>query len=223
MLALLPLALAAADPVAVVELFTSEGCSSCPPADRVLAELAQDPRVIGLGFHVDYWDGLGWKDPLSTSAASGRQHAYARTLGNGDYTPQMVVDGRVEFVGSDSTSARAAVARSLEKKPSVAVAVAIDGDTVKWSLDRAPANAKVLVAIVEDGVVHRVPRGENSGRTLHHDRAVRSFVVRELDGPSGSATLTVPADVVRDKARAVVVVSDASGVLGAAQVTLTAR
>jgi hypothetical protein len=217
------LSLAAADPVAVVELFTSDGCSSCPPADRVLAELAQDPRVIALGFHVDYWDGLGWKDPLSTSNASNRQHEYARKLRNGDYTPQMVVDGRIEFVGSDASSAQAAVARSLEKKPSVAVAVAVDGDTVKWSLDHAPANARVLVAVVEDGVVHHVPRGENSGRTLHHDRAVRGFVVKDVDGPSGSAQLALPADVVRDKARAVVVVSDASGVLGAAQVTWTAR
>jgi hypothetical protein len=222
MLALLA-TLAAADPVAVVELFTSEGCSSCPPADRVLAELAQDPRVVALGFHVDYWDGLGWKDPLSTSDASERQHVYARKLGNGDYTPQMVVDGRIEFVGSDSTSARAAVARSLAKKPSVAVAIAVDDNSVKWSLDRAPAGARVLVALVEDDVVHRVPRGENSGRTLHHDRAVRSFVVKDVDGPSGTATITVPADVIRDKARAVVVVSDASGVLGAAQIKLTAR
>src|ERR1700736_1842766 len=86
----------------VVELFTSQGCSSCPPADALLAELAQRPDVIALGFHIDYWDDLGWKDPLSSPAATARQRDYARQFGRRQvYTPQLVVDGAEEAVGSD--------------------------------------------------------------------------------------------------------------------------
>ena len=86
---------------AVVELFTSQGCSSCPPADQLLAELAQRSDIIALGFHIDYWDGLGWKDPLSTSEGTARQQTYARLLGSGQvYTPQLIVEGTREMVGS---------------------------------------------------------------------------------------------------------------------------
>ena len=86
---------------AVVELFTSQGCSSCPPADQLLAELAQRGDLIALGFHIDYWDGLGWKDPLSTSEGTARQRSYARLLSSGQiYTPQMIIEGTHEIVGS---------------------------------------------------------------------------------------------------------------------------
>src|SRR5215470_7773141 len=86
---------------AVVELFTSQGCSSCPPADQLLAELAQRSDIIALGFHIDYWDGLGWKDPLSTPEGTARQQTYARLLGSGQvYTPQLIVEGTREMVGS---------------------------------------------------------------------------------------------------------------------------
>src|SRR5216684_6783440 len=94
---------AGADPrPVVVELFTSQGCSSCPPADALLGELAKKGEVVALGFHISYWDSLGWKDPLSSPSSTERQKAYARRLGDGRvYTPQMVVDGTSQMVGSD--------------------------------------------------------------------------------------------------------------------------
>src|SRR5512134_2402114 len=88
-------------PRAVVELFTSQGCSSCPPADRLLAELGEDPAVLPLAFHVDYWDHLGWRDPFSSPRWSERQGRYARTLGRGLYTPQLVVAGDQDVLGSN--------------------------------------------------------------------------------------------------------------------------
>src|SRR6202163_2652786 len=102
---------AAADPrPVVVELFTSQGCSSCPPADALLGELAQRGDVLALGFHISYWDGLGWKDPSSRQSSTDRQRAYARLLGRGQvYTPQMVVEGRSEMVGSDRGAVLAAL------------------------------------------------------------------------------------------------------------------
>src|SRR5437764_7545823 len=105
----------------VIELFTSQGCSSCPPADRLLGELAQRPDVIALGFHIDYWDHLGWKDPLSSPAATRRQRDYALQFGRMQiYTPQLVVDGTGEAVGSD----RAAVLAALRQaKPEAAAPV----------------------------------------------------------------------------------------------------
>src|SRR5689334_14081460 len=105
---------AAAQPFALVELFTSEGCSSCPPADRVLARLAAEARASGrrifpLSFHVDYWNGLGWRDPWSTRTFTERQRNYARALGWRTYTPQMVINGAEHFVGSDERHARESI------------------------------------------------------------------------------------------------------------------
>src|SRR4051794_10112623 len=132
-LGLLPWLLAAAGaphaetrPV-VVELFTSQGCSSCPPADALLRELAGRADVIALGFHISYWDRLGWKDPLSNEASTDRQKAYASRLSGRVYTPQIVVEGTNEIVGSD----RAAVAAALRKGPSEAIA------PVNFAADRA--------------------------------------------------------------------------------------
>src|SRR4051812_46079004 len=106
--------------VAVVELFTSEGCSSCPPADRLLADLASEAARVGqpvftLSFHVDYWNGLGWADPFSRPAYSERQRSYADALGGGTYTPEMTVNGKAAFVGSDAARARSEVRKALSR------------------------------------------------------------------------------------------------------------
>src|SRR5205814_1096869 len=123
--ALLPVTAQAETRPVVVELFTSQGCSSCPPADRLLSELAERPDVIALGLHIDYWDDLGWKDPLSSPEATARQRDYARQFGRRQvYTPQLVVDGTEEAVGSD----RAAVLQALKQTKRDTLAPVAFGD-----------------------------------------------------------------------------------------------
>jgi hypothetical protein len=180
-----------AAPVPVlVELFTSEGCSSCPPADVLLSRLATQSipgaQVIALGLHVDYWDELGWKDPASMRQATARQSAYARALGNGDriYTPQLVIGGRDEMIGTDAAAAQRTIAKALKQpRARVTLAVDIDGEVLiaRANVTDLPAEAlkdsiEAVLAVTEDGVTNVVKRGENSGRTLHHDAVVRALV-----------------------------------------------
>jgi hypothetical protein len=171
----------------VVELFTSEGCSSCPPADTVLSQLAKQSvagvQVIPLGMHVTYWDQLGWKDPASLALATERQQDYGRVFG-GDriYTPQAVVDGREELVGSDGDGVRRAIQKAA-RQPHVRVDLraSLDGDSLKAEAaigDLPPDIREKLEArmvITEDGLTSVVKRGENGGRTLRHDAAVRAM------------------------------------------------
>lgn len=178
-------------PVVVVELFTSEGCSSCPPADAVTADLAKPDAVDGieiipLAMHVDYWNHLGWADRFSSSAYSDRQQAYARWL-NLDriYTPQMIVDGREEFVGSDRRRAVAAIRRAaVHGKGHVIISIAPDARekdalvcnvSVEGLLALGNTGADVLAAVTEDDLASDVERGENAGRTLRHAAVVRSL------------------------------------------------
>ncbi|MEO8025490.1 MAG: DUF1223 domain-containing protein [Bryobacteraceae bacterium] len=162
----------------VVELFTSEGCSSCPPADKLLAELQKQygANLIVLSEHVDYWDYIGWRDPFSTAEFTGRQRAYARTLAgeNGVYTPQMVIDGRTGFVGSDSRKAQSEI-KHASSNAKIAVHIEKRGDTFAISTAELPANANVLVAITEANLESDVRRGENSGHKLRHTGVVRSM------------------------------------------------
>jgi len=163
----------------LVELFTSEGCSSCPPADELLGHLRQELsakniQVIPLGFHVDYWDGLGWKDRFSSANFTQRQERYAQALKvDGPYTPEMVVDGTVEFVGNNAGRAQQAV-RQEASQPEVAT-VKISSPLADY-LDiqvKAPVSlgdASVLLAITEDNLTTQVGSGENGGRTLRSKR-----------------------------------------------------
>jgi hypothetical protein len=169
----------------LIELFTSEGCSSCPPSDAMLAALtAGQPfngaEVIGLEMHVDYWDRQGWKDPFSSSAFTRRQQEYATALKVADiYTPQIVVDGTAQMAGTDEEAVRRAVA-DAGARPHVPVRItnSTSGNTVRLSIDVPPAPAgaeriDLFVALAEGGLVSRVLKGENSGRTLEHGAVVR--------------------------------------------------
>ncbi|HXZ20156.1 MAG TPA: DUF1223 domain-containing protein [Candidatus Acidoferrales bacterium] len=175
----------------LVELFTSEGCSDCPPADRLLAELDHTQPVAGaliipLEEHVDYWDHQGWRDPFSSAAFTERQEAYARHFGiAGPYTPQMVVAGRTEFVGSASHTARVAIAAAAQT-PGIEVGLDVMSgaprdDSLHAAIRAAalPADAgegaEVYLAITEDALVSDVRAGENAGRRMEHRAVVRKF------------------------------------------------
>jgi hypothetical protein len=156
---------------AVVELFTSEGCSSCPPADRLLADLARRPGVYALEFHVDYWNSLGWRDPYSAAAYTRRQQAY----GDDIYTPQMVVNGTNLFVGSNRQRAEAAIAAALQTKPKVTLTATRNAEGIAYHATNAPEGARLCVAIVDAHRSTKVLKGENEGLTLDHARVVRGF------------------------------------------------
>jgi hypothetical protein len=170
---------AAGERPVVVELFTSEGCSSCPPADALLAELASRPDVLALSFHVDYWDRLGWKDPFSSPAATERQERYAELLRLATvYTPQMVVDGKWQAVGSDRAEVEDALGSARRGHAEVPVTLAIDHGlahiNVGASSDPA-AGAGILLIGFDRRHTTAVARGENSGRTLAHVDVVRGI------------------------------------------------
>ncbi len=201
------LACQAAEPLAqrlgpapvVVELFTSQGCSSCPPADALLSEVARDAslrgRVIPLAFHVDYWDRLGWRDPFSSPEWSRRQYLYVRALSvNSAYTPQMVVSGARQFVGSNRAALEEALVAVSHRQPAGAVQITATRHGVEASVRLQARGAGNLVVVVYDnGATTAVPRGENAGRTLSNDAIVRRVIrVATLTGGPLDRTITVP-------------------------------
>jgi len=192
LLAYRPMAAQSGTPV-LVELFTSEGCSSCPSADQLLSELVRTQpvpgvRIVALSEHVDYWDHQGWKDPFSNAVFTRRQQEHAGPAPSDVYTPQMVVDGGSGIVGSDRAAVLKAIrdAAGMAKAPMTAQRrrpvqpAAIDGDL--WLLDiEVPADARtagasVFLAVAEDGLQSSVKRGENAGRELEHDGVARRLV-----------------------------------------------
>jgi hypothetical protein len=170
----------------LVELFTSEGCSSCPPADRLLARLAAAQPVPGalvvpLALHVDYWDRLGWKDPFSSAAFTARQGDYAVRFGSAGrvYTPQMVVDGRTEFVGNDEGAARHAIEDSAKgTRAFVRVVAGADPGSARVTVAGARGEgAEIVLAVTEDPPASDVTRGENAGKKLAHIAVARELRV----------------------------------------------
>lgn len=198
-------------PAVLVELFTSEGCSSCPPADALLAALdRREPtsgaEAIVLSEHVDYWNHSGWRDPYSSPAYSERQLAYARRHGLDDvYTPQMVVDGVSEFVGSDAHRARAAIEQSAQAQKAT-VRIALLGDTsgpllrVQVGTDALPPSlgttqADVYFAVAQNQATSQVLAGENGGRRLHHVAVVRSLNLIGRMSPGASFRQELPVNL----------------------------
>lgn len=209
-------------PLVVVELFTSQGCSSCPPADRYLGELAQEPGVLALSFHIDYWNYIGWTDPFASKFATERQHAYARRLNlRYVYTPQMVVDGTAEGAGSErQTIAQLIAAAARDRTPRAAVKLARRGDgTITIHVDGGTTAMPATLWLVGFDGEHatRVLRGENEGQTLRDYQVVRSFgAVGTWRGPP--LDLTLPATAVSgDGGVAVLVQQGGDGrIIGAA-------
>ena len=158
----------------VVELFTSQGCSSCPPADALLAELARRDDVIAFGFHISYWDGLAWKDPFSSQSSTDRQRAYGRLFDLGQvYTPQMVVDGAREMVGSDRAKAEAAL---HDARPEAIAPVTFAADRRSVTIGAGDGRGNVLLVRFAQERTTRVAGGENARRTLQDANAVESLV-----------------------------------------------
>lgn len=221
----------------IVELFTSEGCSSCPPADALLVKLDEQQRlgnaeIIALEEHVDYWDQLGWRDPFSSAQWTQRQQDYAASFNDGVYTPQMVVDGRTEFVGSSQSQAHSAIA-DAGQQPKADVAISTKEEAasqirikvdVKMLPAPAPREAKVWLAITESGLHSNVLHGENAGEDLHHAAVVRSLrkvgdaKTNQESSFSGEQEVRLDSNWKRENLRFVVFVQDPKSrhILGAA-------
>jgi hypothetical protein len=229
----------------VVELFTSEGCSSCPPADALLIKLSEKEgpekeQIIALEEHVDYWDQLGWRDPFSSAEWTRRQKSYAAAFGHGSvYTPQIVVDGRTEFVGSREWEARNEIEEMAGKvKTEVRVTPAETGkEGARFAVHVGKLTgmtgddiAEVLFAITETGLHNAVTRGENAGEDLHHAavvRTLRRIGVANAKDPetafAGAASMSFDRNWKRDNLQAVVFVQEKKSrkILGAVEIKIT--
>jgi hypothetical protein len=192
---------------AVVELFTSEGCSSCPAADDAVAVVARDypQNVFVLGFHVDYWNRLGWKDGYSSAAYTDRQGEYATAFSlNGIYTPQVVVNGKTEFVGSDKNKLDRAIKNELNENTTVTIELSASAlnnaaFSVKYTTNADDKN-NLNIALVQMQAVTNVKRGENGGRTLNHINIVRDFKTIDLaKGKTGNISFNIPKGLTADQ------------------------
>jgi hypothetical protein len=188
---------------AVVELFTSEGCSSCPPADRVLEEIVRAARtsnapIYALSFHVDYWNHLGWRDPYSKKEFSDRQRRYGTVFGSESiYTPQMIVSGSEEFVGSNSERAERGIKTALTHTSQAGIVLRVDSSHIgklhcAYTVTGAWQGAVLNIALVQDMQPISVSAGENSGRKLSHTNVVCSFVSVPLANTRGELIVPYP-------------------------------
>lgn len=214
-------------PVVVLELFTSQGCSSCPPADRVLADLTRQAAqsgaaVYGLSFHVDYWNHIGWQDPFSSKLFTDRQRQYDRALHTQTYTPQLVVNGRQDIVGGQRGRIEQTI-QTIQQQPASAF-VGVNGSllrgaktlTVSYELS-AKGPYRVNVALVQNEARTDVKRGENGGRTLVNANVVRAFQTVEQPTTSGRVVLPLPDGLSADQTSVLVYVqrTDTGQVVGA--------
>ncbi len=205
----------------VVELFTSQGCSSCPPADQLLVGLndiaaKHQLPIYCLSFHVDYWNSLGWRDPYSAKQFTERQRQYAAAFQSGRvYTPQMIVNGETEFVGSRAKQAREVIESALAATTTATIdlkasyAEADRAATIDFSVAGRPPSSVMNVAIVQRTAHNEIPRGENAGRELAHVQVVRAFKTVPLQTNSGTVRLDIPAGLSTQDLRVVAYVQDA--------------
>ena len=205
---------------AIVELFTSESCSSCPPADKLIGELSrkykkENRNVFLLAFHVDYWNHLNWKDPFSSPEFSQRQRDYANSFRSRRiYTPQMIINGQKEFVGSQKNTAIETIetALSLPGKTSLHIDKKSSNSSktlhIIYEIYNAPKNSQLNLALVESGLTRQISSGENSGRTLHLDNVVRAFSTQKVENPEGEIKIAIPENVNTKKAALVCYIQD---------------
>lgn len=188
---------AATNGFALIELFTSEGCSSCPPADELVARIQKEDSnkpVYILAYHVDYWNNLGWKDPFSSPAYSQRQRQYAAWLKAEVYTPQIVVNGKREFVGSEEGTLRNAIQNGIQKTDNSRLTLTnthIDHDQLSLQYQTHGGNA-LLIAFVQKTATTQVKHGENGGRTLSHVNIVKALNSVALHQPNGNVAMHLP-------------------------------
>jgi hypothetical protein len=207
----------------VAELFTSEGCSSCPPADRLLAELDRrqpvaGARVIVLSEHVDYWDQLGWRDPFSLPQFSRRQEQYARVLGGNVYTPELVVDGREPVLGNDAGAVEKAILRAAARAKSPVRIAGARREGQEATIDIAippltKGSGEVWVATADEGDRSSVSRGENAGRTLIHVAVVRSLAKAGSVNKSAGMEKTLRVPLGAASSRVIVFLADGGGTI----------
>jgi hypothetical protein len=187
-----------AEPRAVVELFTSQGCSSCPPADKIIGELSKDPSVIALSMPIDYWDYLGWKDTLADSRFSARQKAYSQMRGDRDvYTPQVVVNGSAHVIGSDRAGIEGAISdtKKSDAVMSVPVSMTLAGKQLNVSVAASHAGAtashgEIWICAISKSIPISIGRGENRGHEVTYYNVVRNLLkVGDWNGAAGSWTV----------------------------------
>jgi hypothetical protein len=195
---------------ALLELFTSEGCSSCPPADRLLPQLTtENTNVIPLSFHVDYWNRLGWTDPFSHVEFSDRQREYGRQFRlESIYTPQLIINGEFEMVGSNRSAAETDIKNVLKEKAAVEVTiydVKKDGNTllVSCALTGNVDQSDVMAALVQKHAEMKVSAGENKGAKLSHTNVVRSFL-RGSAQQRMKLEIEIPHDLTEDNMQLIV-------------------
>ncbi|MEO7961240.1 MAG: DUF1223 domain-containing protein [Ginsengibacter sp.] len=191
--------------VTVLELFTSQGCSSCPSADKLLEKYSKEKNIIVLAFHVDYWNRLGWKDPYSSPLFTKRQYAYASSLHASVYTPQLVVNGQAEMVGSDSRRIDQAIKKFKpeDKVGSVSIdSVSYKSNTavISYTVNGEAADSKINLAIIEKETKTPIRNGENAGLTLSGRNVVINF--KTINTPQqgvGSVTMDIPEGIAKNK------------------------
>ncbi len=213
--------------VAVLELYTSEGCSSCPPADDVLRGVATQDNVFALAFHVTYWNRLGWKDSFSQKIFDDRQYNYgARFKKDGVYTPQLVVNGTEEFVGSRKNQAENAIKKALATPIKVQIElskVLKDKDIqIKYKLTGDNKDAVMNFVVIESNFSTKVMRGENEGLTLKHDNVVRDFETTEAKNTEGVLEIFPLKNWRIENCAAIIFLQDkkTNQVIGAAKISL---